>query len=186
MLRGSHGTCKSFARSIESDDRFDPSKHGRIGKGSYFWLHSDSKTGEELGRSLARVWFLSCSKGGTYKDAKERECAVIFVSLDLKEDCYLDFDDPDVSTDYDQFFLEGKNRYSNLSEEDQSKIRDAFVFLIEEQFDIEFDAVLGVVDVPQGNFVDDGEPANKKRRSKCAAVRNQAVINIRSIDLDYV
>ena len=180
-MRGSHGTCKSFSDSIERYG-FNPGKCGRIGAGTYFWLHAESTVGREIGQSLARIWFLKASKEGLYDKAEDKSCSVIFVSLDLRQDKYLDFDDPEVSSDYDQFFVEGNNRFSQLSEEEQSKIRDTFVFLLEGKLNYTFDAVLGMVDVPRGKFTQ-GEVAEGKRRSKCSAIRNHSVIKIEAIEV---
>jgi hypothetical protein len=77
--------------------------------------------------------------------------------------------------------LEGKNRFGSLSEPEQSRIRDVFVQLLEGQLGCRYDAVLGLVDVPRGNFTI-GEIASDKRRSKCAAVRNQKVVKIDAIE----
>ena len=85
-FKGSHGTSIGNLKLIKQNG-FRTGR-GRIGIGIYFWAdqHNYDK--------LARYWWKDCLKRGKYKKyrGKDKDCAVIFVKIEIPEEEVLDLD----------------------------------------------------------------------------------------------
>ena len=176
-MRGSHGTCKTFAQSIVQDG-FQLGKRGRLGKGVYFWIFSDSENGEKLGRELSEAWFKFALRKQFYRTARDKGCTVVFVDLDVEDSFALDFDDVEVDADFSEFYNYAVKRFPDLGDEEKSCICDEFVALMEEERKAKYDVILGTVDVPSNGLPND-HFLKFKRRGRCAAVQNCGIVQIR-------
>lgn len=84
-LRGTHGTSRSKAESIQTERSFKPTnKDGHAGPGIYFWAINGSD--DSLARHLACCWWKNYLDSGRYaKDAK-KDCAVVHAIFSKPEE----------------------------------------------------------------------------------------------------
>ena len=145
-MRGSHGTCKTFAASVLANG-FNPSAEGRLGPGIYFWRISADAPGTISGRKRAKDWHWNAKRmrDSPYAKAPDKSCAVLFA--EIEESNVLSLDNDNVLNKFSRFFEVAIRKYQAASPEGitdtiQSNIHDEFVdFLLEEG---------GVIDVVTG------------------------------------
>jgi hypothetical protein len=87
-LKGTHGTCVSFAADIKLHGfNIGP---GRRGRGAYFWSYSN--TAKDYATCLAKAWWKHAESAKQYQSAVDRCCRVLDVDIEVEENAFLDLE----------------------------------------------------------------------------------------------
>lgn len=145
-LKGTHGTCASFAEEILKNG-FTVGA-GRRGVGVYFWGYSS--TNKEYATALANAWWAQAKVLHKYDVAHNKSCRVLYVSMKLDPDSFLDLEAHEMKQRLLLFLNDiymrtlAKGRPA-LAE----KAYDLFVGIIEKELKVKFEVVYVTVNPPQ-------------------------------------
>ncbi len=151
VLKGTHGTCASFAEDIRNSGfSFGP---GRRGKGVYFWGYSGAN--KEYATALAKAWWAQAKAIRKYDAASDQDCNVLHVDIKPEEGCLLDLEELVMKQTLLQFLNDIHKRSlpkdrASLTE----KAYDLFVHMLEKQLNKKFDVIYTTVNPPKTDFWD--------------------------------
>jgi len=139
----------------------------------YFWLVGSGSVGKDYGRKLAFAWYC-VAKNKQYHDAADKSFATVFAEIHSNNT--LDLSDPEVATDFDQYFEKSKGKFTELGDDEKSSIYDDFVATMERLSGQTIDVVRKVIRIPTSGPKDSFNFAHTELTSPCAVVRNTEVI----------
>lgn len=131
-MKGTHGTCRTFADGIVKDG-FRHFAKGRRGSGVYFWAY-DSQ--DFYARQLALEWWDYARGKGQYKNASDSRCAIIYVKLQ-DDGNYLDLEELETK----ESFIKGFNELFNRLVQHKSRSKAAQVV---------YDLIIGEMEKKRG------------------------------------
>lgn len=169
--QGTHGTTVSRAANIQLNG-FEISK-GRLGKGAYFW--SDSPYADYLAQS----WWKFSYKDGRYTADKNKECAIIWATFQIKEDELLDLDDKELKKGLAELCLNKGIGYTAKTHE-LAAIITCFVVQIEKKLGLKFRILESTIATAPKEFVDK-YPIGALGEPTCYVVLDTACIVINSV-----
>lgn len=179
-MKGTHGTSRSKASSIQNDG-FNISPGGRRGSGAYFWGYSNDA---EYAIALAKQWWAFADKKNKYEDDEDGRCSVILATIEVEESYILNFEDQVVRDS----FIEYGTIYYNGVDGDKfdkiSKIYDMFIADLEKEEDTRIKLVCVKLQQPNGfnneklGFL----PLDITGHPLCYVVKDKDCINIDNIN----
>lgn len=129
-LKGTHGTCVSFASDIRRRG-FDVGA-GRRGSGMYFWSYSN--TARDYATCLAKAWWKYAFEIGRYQSASDSGCEVLNVIIEVEEENFLDLEEHAMKQKLVPFLNDIYKRTASSSHKKIAvKAYDLFVEQIEKQ-----------------------------------------------------
>lgn len=125
MRKGTHGTCRTRANNILAVG-FSASAVGKRGSGAYLWgyTHDDLKPKVS---ELACAWWHFAQKQGSYSKEKDKNCAVVHVTLCLVDDDVLDMENQQIREKFELYNQTVRDKLKGSSEEQLSQVYDMFV-----------------------------------------------------------
>lgn len=178
-MKGTHGTCRSRATSINKDG-FKVSPSGKRGAGVYFWGYTKNSL-ESYAKKLAVHWcFFAKNKAGTYNKDSDKRCSVIIVSFNIQDERILDLENQTIRDS----LIEYTNKvYSRIEGDDDDKISviyDMFVKDLEIETNVEFKLIHVKIQQPRGFKKD--LPLDITGQPSCYVVKDPACITIEYIE----
>ena len=161
MIKGVHGTCRTWARSIKTDG-FKASESGRAGPGCYFWRFSSSSDYAEY---LGFKWWEAEHKKGNYNKTgvSDKECALLVCNIcDDNELNVLDLTAAEQKENLREVIrhslnsLKEMDKSAECKEKAISEVYAAYIGLIEGEKGSKFKACIADVAVPKGSGRDLG------------------------------
>jgi hypothetical protein len=171
ILKGTHGTCASFAAEIKKSGF--KSHKGRGGTGIYFWAY-ESPSLEYYAKELAESWWMFSKHRGDY-DGLNVSCVVIYVELRV-ENIFLDLEELKLKEKLIEFANKVYRRKGPKSER-VSGTYDLFVSMMEQEIGVRIDVVHLRVAPPSKDFYRPSVPIDITGGPSCYVVRNQKVIS---------
>ena len=179
-MRGAHGTCRSFARSIGKDGfklKEDEGRQGKLGTGVYFWEYCDAKA---IATELSRGWYVQAEKSekSPYEGIRgePRCCAVVYVGF-KEPHKILRLDTDESRTILQEFYDEIIEKLEHVDRAEQCNICDNLVMRLEKKGGFKYDLVGGQVHLPAK-----GLPKNHISRVydtwPCLVVKNVSIIKV--------
>lgn len=145
-LKGTHGTCFSFAEEIRNSGFI--AGPGRRGRGVYFWGYSGST--KEYATALANAWWAQAKSMGKYDAVSDQSCSVLNVSINLREGRLLDLEEHEMKQ---KLLLFLNDIYKRSLSKDRvalaEKAYDLFVGIIETELKNKFDVIYVTVNPPK-------------------------------------
>lgn len=149
ILKGTHGTCASFAEKIRNNGfTIGP---GRRGKGAYFWGYINPT--REYASALAKAWWSQAKSMNKYDSASNQSYSELHVEIKTEDGRFLDLEEHTMKQVLLQFVNDIYKR--KLPKERANLTRNAydlFVAMIETQSHKKFDVIYATVNPPQAHY----------------------------------
>lgn len=146
-LKGTHGTCVTYAEKIVKTGDWSPSNNGRAGSGVYLWGYTSSR---KNARSLAIGWWQRSSNTNKYKGVDNSNGAVLYASIRVKEEAFFDstqLDFQDALCDAIEI-ADQASGFSCIDEEIICKIYERLILDVENVIEQKFDVIQARVPSP--------------------------------------
>lgn len=172
-MKGSHGTCATFAEAIKRSG-FQRSKSAKRGTGVYFWSYNSNEL-KSYATELADAWWSFASNTGEYDLAEHKTCCVLHARLSLNGGILLDLERHEVKQRFIKFANDVYKRLVKLSHSDKiSSASDLFVVMMEKEENKKVDIVCAAINAPPG--FKGSMPFDIVGTPSCYIVRNIACI----------
>lgn len=145
-LKGTHGTCISFAEEIiQNGFKMLP---GRRGTGAYFWSYTS--TLKDYATNLAQAWWSQAKSFGQYNAVTDPSCKVLFVTIQAEDDLFLDLEEHKMKQMLSVFLNDSFKRSISLDRAHLAdRSYDLFVNLIERKLGKKFQVIHVTVNPPK-------------------------------------
>lgn len=180
-MKGTHGTCHSFAELINKEG-FKISGSAMRGAGVYFWSYTSDDM-EDYVRDLAVKWWLYQKKKGSYSKAKNKNCCVIYASFKVGSDQSFDLENQVVREKFIKFseiayhkkISEGKATSVAISE-----VYDMFINDVEKKLKRNFSLIHVKIQQPKGFKT--SLPLDIRGQPFCYVVKDVSCISVENFE----
>ena len=179
MSKGTHGTCLAYAEKINKEG-FTVDSNGRAGTGAYFWAYHLDKY-EIFAKELASAWWHFQHNKGRYDNEAKKDCAVIFVEIDVSG-ALLDFEDSETREKFIMFANTVYRKLKGKSYKRDYEVYDLFVDMLEKELKLKFDVLFVRLAPPDKSFYKPSLPMAITGAPMCYVVKNSDRIQIARID----
>lgn len=177
-LKGTHGTCASFAEVITRDG-FNIAA-GRRGKGAYFWGYTS--TLKDYATILAKAWWVQAKSMRRYDSATDQACVVLYATIQTEGAFFLDLEEHQMKQKLSRFLNDCFKRKVPLDRSDMiTRSYDLFVEMIEREIRVKFNVIHVTVNPPQKEYfenVDRVPPFDLMGMPACYVVKSNKCISL--------
>lgn len=177
-LKGTHGTCTSFAQGIRQNGFVAGA--GRRGHGVYFWAYSS--TDQEYATALAKAWWAQAKSMRRYDREADQSCSVLYVKINAQSDKFLDLEEHGLKQKLLRFLNDVYKRTLPKGRESLAKSGyDLFLKMYEKEVNKHFDVIYVTVNPPKSGHWDKPEafpPFDMMGLAPCYVVRDKGCIVI--------
>lgn len=184
VYKGTHGTCRSCAESIQNNG-FNIGK-GLRGSGAYFWPYNPELASlADISENLAISWWLFEHQKGSYSSFKDKLCAVIDTRFNLNPEDIFEFE-----IYRDQFIefchkvmgrLEENSDNQPINKECLSGLYDTFISLVEKKNTHPYKAIKVRVQAPKKFSARCKINSDILGQPECMVIKDANVISIEQI-----